>query len=90
MNVLWAEGLLACWRTLREKRVVRPSFPFAAALFIVAGGFALGAHHLFRHRGETPGPPLSFACVQPDIPQIVGGGDGATSSSGCRARWTRR
>jgi apolipoprotein N-acyltransferase len=78
VNILWAEGLLVMMTTLRERRVVRSSFPFAVALFIVAGGFALGAHHLFRHRGEAQGPALSFACVQPDIPQIVGGGDGAT------------
>ena len=75
VNVLWGEGLLAMAATLWEKRVVRPSFPFAVALVIVAGGFALGAHHLFRHRGETQGPAVSFACIQPDISQIVGGGD---------------
>ena len=32
--------------------------------------FALGWHHLQRHRGETPGPTLNFACIQPNIPQI--------------------
>ena len=78
VNILWAEGLLAMMTTLRERRVVRASFPFAVALFLVAAGFALGAHHLFRHRGEAEKPALSFACVQPDIPQIAGGGDGAT------------
>jgi apolipoprotein N-acyltransferase len=78
VNILWAEGLLAMLGTLRERRVVRPSLPFAVALFIVSTGFALGAHHLFRHRGETPGPALKFACIQPDIEQIVGGGDAET------------
>ncbi len=72
VNILWAEGLLEMRDTLRERRVARPSFPFAAALLIVAAGFALGAHHLFRHRGEMPGPELSLACIQPDIPQIPG------------------
>jgi apolipoprotein N-acyltransferase len=78
VNILWAEGLLAMAGTLRERRVVRPSFPFGVALFVVAGEFALGAHHLFRHRGEAEKPALTFAAIQPDIPQIVGGGDGAT------------
>ena len=74
VNILWAEGSLAMMATLRERRVVRASLPFAVALFIVAAGFALGAHHLFRHRGEAQKPALSFACVQPNIPQIAGGG----------------
>ncbi len=78
VNILWAEGLLAMVGSLREKRVLRPSFPFAAALFLVALGFALGAHHLFRHRGESLSAPLRFACVQPDIEQIVGGGNAET------------
>jgi apolipoprotein N-acyltransferase len=70
VNVLWAEGVLGIVKTLREKRVVRASLPFAAALFIVAVCFALGWHHLRRHRGETLRPGLTFACIQPDIPQI--------------------
>jgi len=70
VNVLWAEGLLGIARTLQEKRVVRPSLPFAVALVIVAICFALGWHHLQRHRGETLRPSLNFACIQPDIPQI--------------------
>ncbi|HEV3271679.1 MAG TPA: apolipoprotein N-acyltransferase [Candidatus Methylacidiphilales bacterium] len=70
VNVLWAEGVLGIAETLREKRVVRVSLPFAAALFIAASCFALGWHHLQRHDGETPGPTLNFACIQPDIPQI--------------------
>lgn len=78
VNILWAEGLLAMAAMLNTRRVVRPSFPFAVALFIVAAGFALGAHHLFRHRGEAEKPAISFACIQPDIPQIVGGGDTGT------------
>ena len=74
VNVLWAEGVLEMARALRERRVVRASFPFAAALLLVALGFALGWHHLQRHWGESPGPGLSFACIQPDIPQAVGVG----------------
>jgi apolipoprotein N-acyltransferase len=70
VNILWAEGVLGILKTLREKRVVRASLPFAAALFIVAVCFALGWHHLLRHRGETLRPGLAFACIQPDIPQI--------------------
>jgi apolipoprotein N-acyltransferase len=70
VNILWAEGLLGIVKTLQEKRVVRPSFPFAAALLIVAFCFALGWHHLQRHRGETSRPSLTFACIQPNIPQI--------------------
>jgi apolipoprotein N-acyltransferase len=71
VNILWAEGLLAIAEIFREKRVVRVSFPFAAALFIVAVCFALGWHHLQRHRGEALSPELHYACVQPNIPQIV-------------------
>jgi apolipoprotein N-acyltransferase len=72
VNVLWAEGLLATADQLRKRPTIQPSFPFGVALFIVAATFALGAHHLFRHRGETLGPPVRFACIQPDIPQIPG------------------
>jgi apolipoprotein N-acyltransferase len=70
VNILWAEGLLGIVETLREKRVVRASVPFAAALFLVAILFALGCYHLRRHAGEMLRPPLTYACVQPDIPQI--------------------
>jgi apolipoprotein N-acyltransferase len=70
VNILWAEGLLGIVQVLKEKRVVRPSPPFAAALFIVAACFALGWHHLQRHAGETPRPSFRFACIQPNIPQI--------------------
>jgi apolipoprotein N-acyltransferase len=73
VNIFWAEGLLAMLVTVRDRRVVRPSLPFATALFIVAVTFALGVHHLLGHRGETPLPALSFACIQPNISQIVGG-----------------
>jgi apolipoprotein N-acyltransferase len=73
VNVLWAEGLLAMLATVRERRVVRPSLPFATALFLIAVIFALGCHHLLRHRGDARLPSLSFAAIQPDIPQFVGG-----------------
>ena len=63
-------------KTLQEKRVIRASFPFAAALTIVAIDFALGWHHLHQHQGETLSPDLSFACIQPNIPQIPPGGAG--------------
>jgi apolipoprotein N-acyltransferase len=75
VNVLWAEGVLAMIGTLREKRVVRASFPFAAALLVVAIAFAVGAHHLFRHRGENLGPGVTFAAIQPDIPPVLSDGD---------------
>ncbi len=71
VNILWAESLPAMAETFRRQRVIRASFPFAAALFIVAVSFAFGAHHLFRHRGEALRPGLSFACIQPNIPQIA-------------------
>lgn len=70
LNILWAEGVLGMAQTLRERRVVRPGVPFATALLIVAACFALGWHHLMRHRGETPKPSLTFDCIQPNIPQI--------------------
>jgi apolipoprotein N-acyltransferase len=70
VNILWAEGLLGLAATLLEKRVVRASPPFAAALLIVALCFALGWQHLRRHRGDPPEPALNFACIQPNIPQI--------------------
>jgi apolipoprotein N-acyltransferase len=73
VNILWADGLLAMIETARRHRVVRPSLPFATALFLVAIAFALGCHHLQRHRGETELATLSFAAIQPDIAQIVGG-----------------
>jgi apolipoprotein N-acyltransferase len=71
VNVLWAEGLLAMAETLREKRVVRASLPFAAALFLVAFTFALGWHHLQRHRGEALRGGVTYACIQPNIPQTA-------------------
>jgi apolipoprotein N-acyltransferase len=70
VNILWAEGILAIAETLQARRVVRVSGPFAAALFIVAICFALGWEHLLRHRGQPLEPPISFACIQPNIPQI--------------------
>ncbi len=74
VNILWAEGVLGIIATLRAKKVVRPSFPFAMALLIVAICFALGWHHLFRHRGETLRAGPTYACIQPNIPQIPGDG----------------
>jgi apolipoprotein N-acyltransferase len=73
VNILWAEGILAMIETFREKKVIRASLPFAAALLLVAICFALGWHHRLRHRGETLRPGLSYACVQPNIPQIPPG-----------------
>ncbi len=73
VNILWAEGLLSIVKTLQEKKVVRASVPFAAALFIVAAIFALGWYHLQRHHGEAFRPSLSFACIQPNVPQIPPG-----------------
>lgn len=70
VNVLWAEGVLGIVEVAREKRVVRASIPFGLALLLVAGAFALGWHHLQRHRGEERSPEVKFACVQPNIPQI--------------------
>ena len=70
VNILWAEGFLGILKTLQEKRVIRASVPFAAALIVIAFTFALGCHHLQRHRGEVPSAPLSYACIQPNIPQI--------------------
>ena len=70
VNILWAEGVLGIVERAREKRIVRASTPFAAALLIVAICFALGCYHLQRHRGETPGPAVTFSCVQPNVPQI--------------------
>jgi apolipoprotein N-acyltransferase len=71
VNVLWAEGLLGIEETLRRHRVVRAPFPFGAALLTVAVFFALGWHHLLRHRSETPRPGPSYACIQPNVPQIA-------------------
>ncbi len=68
VNVLWAEGVLGIVQTLREKRVVRPSLPFAAALLLVAISFALGGANFIvvsRHLRQ-----IHFSCVQPNIPQI--------------------
>jgi apolipoprotein N-acyltransferase len=75
VNVLWAEGLLAMAATLQEKKVVRASFPFATALFVVAVCFALGIFHL-ESINTARSSKLNFACIQPNIPQIAGeGGD---------------
>jgi apolipoprotein N-acyltransferase len=71
VNILWAEGLLGMVETFRKTRTVRASLPFAAALLVVAIAFALGWHHLLRHRGEGMRPTLNFACIQPNVPQVV-------------------
>jgi apolipoprotein N-acyltransferase len=71
VNVLWAEGLIQMLHTLQQKRVVRASWPFAAALLVVAVAFALGGHHLLRHRGEKLSAGVSYACIQPNIPQTT-------------------
>jgi apolipoprotein N-acyltransferase len=70
VNILWAEGVLGIAQTLGEKKVVRVSLPFGTALVVVAICFALGWHHLRRHSGEELGQPVTYACIQPDIPQI--------------------
>jgi len=70
VNILWAEGALGIAKMVQEKRVVRPSTPFAVALLIVAVCFALGWYHLQRHHGESPNHELTYTCIQPDIPQI--------------------
>jgi apolipoprotein N-acyltransferase len=70
VNILWAEGVLGIAKTLQEKRVVRVSVPFGAALVIVALCFAIGWHHLRRHVGEQPAHQVTYACIQPNIPQI--------------------
>ena len=71
VNILWAEGIAVMAERLREKRTIRGSLPFAAALFIVAICFAVGGHYLLRHRGEMLQPGLSYACVQPNVPQLL-------------------
>jgi apolipoprotein N-acyltransferase len=68
VNVLWAEGVLAMAQNLREKRVLRPGIPFAAALLIVAIGFALGLMNLFTLPKRFA--QVRFSCIQPNIPQI--------------------
>jgi apolipoprotein N-acyltransferase len=75
VNVLWAEGVPAMIARLRRERVLRVSFPFGAALVVVALAFALGGHHLLRHRGENLRAGPSFACIQPNIPQIANSPD---------------
>ena len=70
VNILWAEGLLDIMRNIWLKRGVRTSLPFGAALLIVAFCFALGWHHLQRHRADDLQPPLNFSCIQPNIQQI--------------------
>jgi apolipoprotein N-acyltransferase len=67
-NVLWAEGLLQIIDEAKARRPVRASGPFAAALLLAAGTFALGWHHLRRHSGETPAAPVTFACIQSNLP----------------------
>ncbi len=68
VNILWAEGVLDIIKGVREKRVVRASFSFAAALFIVAIGFALGSLNIYGIR--KPIAQIRFACIQPNIQQI--------------------
>ena len=74
-NVLWAEGVAGMWESFRRKRAVRVSFPLGAALLVVAVCFALGWHHLLRHRGEALGRSLSYACIQPDVVPVISGDD---------------
>lgn len=71
VNILWAEGLLAMAETFRRQRTIRASFPFAAALFMVAICFALGWHHLLRHRGEIERGGLNYACIQPNVAPVL-------------------
>ncbi len=70
VNILWAEGLFDIGQRIREKRKFHNSLPVCAALLIVALGFALGWHHLQRHRGDALNPGPTFACIQPNIQQI--------------------
>jgi len=70
VNILWAEGLFAMLERFRRERVIRVSLPFGAALLVVAICFALGWHHLLRHHGETKRAGPTYACIQPNIPQI--------------------
>ncbi len=67
-NILWAEGLLGVVKTLQEKRVVRASEPFAAALLIVTVGFATGSANIYGIRKSVA--EFTFSCIQPNIPQI--------------------
>jgi apolipoprotein N-acyltransferase len=76
VNILWAEGLVGIAERLRRERVVRVTLPFGAALLLVALMFALGSHHLLRHRGEALKTGPDFAAIQPNIPQLAdAGGD---------------
>ncbi len=68
VNILWAEGVLDIVKGIQEKRVVRASFPFAAAMLIVAIGFALGSLNIYGIR--QPISQIHFACIQPNIQQI--------------------
>ncbi len=73
VSVLWAEGVLGMAATLRQRRVLRVSFGFGAALLVVALGFAVGEGRVmwgYMHRSTI----VSFACVQPNVPQIPGHG----------------
>ena len=81
VNILWAEGLLAMVETFRRTKVIRASVPFGAALLVVAICFALGWHHLERHRGETKGAGFTYACIQPNIPQIADADDQKTEDA---------
>lgn len=71
VNILWAEGLLAMVETFHDKRVIRASVPFALALLVVAICFALGGIHLRRHQGEPLRSGPTYACVQPNTPQMI-------------------
>ena len=74
-NILWAEFVISLVANFRRASPVRLSFPFAAALFTVAVCFAFGWHHLMRHRTDPLGPPLTYACIQPDINPVTSGDD---------------
>ena len=81
VNILWAEGILAMVETFRRTRVIRASLPFGAALLMVAFCFALGWHHLQRHRREAPRAGFTYACIQPNIPQIADADDQKTEAA---------
>ncbi len=70
VNILWAEGVVGRLQIFREKRVPHAAIPFNLALLFTAILFALGWSHLQGGRGETDRAPVTFACVQPNIPQI--------------------
>ncbi len=70
INILWAEAVLDLLAAARTGKRIRLSLPLGAGLLLVAVAFALGWHHLQRHRNDLLGAPLTFAAIQPDIPQI--------------------